>query len=77
MGNYVCKKCGVPLSYYNNTENSSRKSCRFHDNNAKNSLECVSCRSDVLFFRNYTQVKNINYNSNCRHNWVWKLYCFY
>ena len=27
MGNVVCKKCGVPISYYTNLEHASRMSC--------------------------------------------------
>ncbi len=59
MGNTICMKCGVPISYYNE-HNISRHSCRYHQiiNN-----KCIHCNLSIYDCQ-YT---------NCRHIWKKKL----
>ena len=60
MGNYYCKKCSVPSTYYKKSSNYDRHSCRFHKYNKKN--KCLHCG-----------LNKIN-GGNCRH--IYKKYFF-
>lgn len=52
MGNLVCKKCGVPLSYYTRFNEEPGKSCAFHeidemiflDENQNKTIKLHHCR---------------------------------
>ena len=61
MGNYVCSKCGVPYSYYNNKSLlNSEYSCRYHRNDMFGS--CQDCGQ-------------ISSGRNCKHDYRFVL-CF-
>lgn len=62
MGNYICSKCGIDYSYYNNKRLSTYEySCRVHRNDMFG--YCQDCHE-------------VSSSRNCKHNYRYVL-CFY
>lgn len=61
MGNYYCKKCYIPLNYYDNIEHSRQLNCSEH--NYDKDGECIDCNCKEYF-------------GGCKHKFKFGFNCF-